>query len=119
MATDDSVVRTILFVIAALLALPIVVMILAMPRMGMWGAGHMGSGTWDGTGATWMWLGMWLFPLLVLVGIGYLVYAAVRRSSTGAAESDPALEELRLAYARGELTDEEFETRRERLRRDG
>ena len=118
MATDDSVVRTILLVIAALLALPIVAMIVAMPLMGMWGAGHMGSGTWNGTGATWMWLGMWLVPLGVLVGIGYLAYGAIRRSSTESGRDDPAVEALRLAYARGELTDEEFETRRERLRRD-
>ncbi|WP_246282678.1 SHOCT domain-containing protein [Natronomonas halophila] len=31
---------------------------------------------------------------------------------------DTALEKLRVAYARGELADEEFETRRERLKRE-
>jgi putative membrane protein len=31
---------------------------------------------------------------------------------------DPAIEELRHAYARGDLTDEEYESRRERLERE-
>ena len=48
--------------------------------------------------------------LLVLVGIGYLIY----RSASG----DPALDELRLAYARGDLSDEEYEERRDRLTRE-
>jgi putative membrane protein len=37
----------------------------------------------------------------------------LRRGTEGSA-ADSALEELRLAYARGDLTDEEYETRRER-----
>ncbi|WP_338042744.1 SHOCT domain-containing protein [Natronococcus amylolyticus] len=40
---------------------------------------------------------------------GVLVDSSSRRS-------DPALEALRVAYARGELSDEEFEKRRDRLR---
>jgi putative membrane protein len=32
--------------------------------------------------------------------------------------TDPALEELRMAYARGDLSEEEFEERRERLRQE-
>nr|WP_305080130.1 SHOCT domain-containing protein [Natronomonas sp. LN261] len=34
------------------------------------------------------------------------------------AVTDPALEELRMAYARGDLSEEEFEERRERLRQE-
>lgn len=73
------------------------------------------GGTWGGAGGTWMWLLTWLVVLLV-VGVGYLPYAAVRRSADRA--SDPVLEELRVAYARGDRSDEEFERWRERLRRE-
>ena len=57
---------------------------------------------------------MMLVFLLVLLGIGYLIYRAFTRESLSS--NDPALEELRLAYARGELSQEEFEQRRENLR---
>jgi putative membrane protein len=49
-----------------------------------------------------------LFLLFVVAGVLLL-----RRGTEGSA-ADSALEELRLAYARGDLTDEEYETRRER-----
>lgn len=119
MATDDSLVRAILLVIAVVLILPIFAMVLVMPFMGMWGWGHMGNGPgtmWNGTGPTWLWFLTWLAPLLLLIGIGYLLYRAIGHSS--AQRTDPALEELRLAYARGDLSDEEYEQRRERLERD-
>ncbi|MCU4744526.1 SHOCT domain-containing protein [Natronoglomus mannanivorans] len=117
MATDDTMVRTLLIVIAAILLLPLLMMALAMPFMGVWGGGHMwNGGAWDGTGATWMWVLMSIVPLLVILGLGYLLFDAVRRPGTQ--PRDPALEELRAAYARGDLTDEEFEQRRERLRRE-
>ncbi|MFC6719010.1 SHOCT domain-containing protein [Natrialbaceae archaeon GCM10025810] len=116
MATDDSVIRTLLTVIAGILLLPFLVMAIAMPMMGVWGWGHMGSGAWGDTGAAWMWVLMSVVPLAVVLGIGYLLYRAVRQSGTQ--RTDAALEELRSAYARGDLTDEEFEERRERLRRD-
>lgn len=112
MATDDSLTRTLLIVIAAILLFPVLMMALAIPMMGVWGWGHM----WDGTGATWMWIVMSVVPLLVILGIGYLLYSVVRQPDEE--RTDPALEELRAAYARGDLSDEEFEERRERLRRD-
>lgn len=114
MATDDSLIRTLLFVILAILLLPVLMMAFAMPLMGIWGGGHMwNGGAWGGTGATWMWVLMAAIPILVVLGLGYLLYGAIRRSS--GQRTDPALEELRAAYARGDLTDEEFERRRERL----
>jgi putative membrane protein len=58
-------------------------------------------------------LGMMLLFVVILVGIGYVVYRAF--TSEKIAPSDPALEELRVAYARGELNQEEFEQRREDL----
>jgi putative membrane protein len=54
-----------------------------------------------------------LVPLIFLGG-GYLVF---RRMSETQASRNPAMEELRTAYARGDLTDDEFEARRERLER--
>lgn len=86
---------------------------------GMWG-GHMwGGGMWgDGTMPGWMFVAgivMQLLFLAALVGGGYLVYRAVTGPTS---DSDQALEELRVTYARGELTDEEYEQRREALERD-
>lgn len=112
MATDDSVTRTLLIVIAAVLLFPFLMMALAMPMMGLWGWGHM----WNGTGTSWMWIVMSIVPLLVIIGVAYLVYSGLRQ--TGTEPSDAALEELRVAYARGDLSDEEFQKRRERLERE-
>ena len=56
-----------------------------------------------------------LLFLAAIVGAGYLVYRAVTTADSG---TDQALEELRLAYARGDLTDEEYEQRKEALERD-
>ena len=117
MSTGDPLARTLLIIVAVILLLPLLMMVLMMPLMGMWGGGHMwNGGMWDGTGATWMWLLMWLVPLLILLGAGYLLYGAI--SDSGGRRTDPAIEELRAAYARGELSDEEFEQRRERLDRE-
>lgn len=119
---DNRLVVLALALLAALLVLPTI-------GMGLFGAGHMGGGMWGGG----MWGGggwsdggfpVWLFLLaavsqlafLGLLALGaYLLYRAVtgRQDST-----DAAMEELRLAYARGDLTDEEFENRREALEAD-
>ncbi|WP_049888720.1 SHOCT domain-containing protein [Natronococcus occultus] len=116
MSTDDSLVRTVLILIAVILLLPLFVMILAMPVMGLWGWGHMwDSGMWNGTGAAWMWLLMSIIPIAIVLVVGYLLYRLIRHLATR--QSDPALEELRTAYAQGEISDEEFEERRNRLER--
>ncbi|MFP8956940.1 SHOCT domain-containing protein [Natrialbaceae archaeon A-CW3] len=113
--TTDDLVRTIIVIVAILFLAPFVLMVLLWPAMGM-GGGHMwNGGMWDGTGS-WFWMGSWLFTVLVVGAIGYLLFSALRGSD--GRETDSALEELRLAYARGDLTDEEFEQRRERLERD-
>jgi putative membrane protein len=118
--TDDTrLVTLLLVIIGAIFIVPLFFMGFGMmgfgPMMGgMWG-GHMWG---DGTMPGWMFIVgivMQLLFLAALVGGGYLIYRAV----TGdASDSDQALEELRLAYARGELTDEEYEQRREALERD-
>lgn len=118
--TDRQLVTIVLLVLGALVVLPALFMGFGMmggygPMMGggMWGGGMWGDGT---TAPGWMFLvgvvGQLLF-LAVLVGGGYLLYRAVTRDGDG----DPALEELRLAYARGDLSEEEYETRREALER--
>lgn len=114
MSSEDALLRTLLVVIATILLVPFIVMAFMMPMMGM--GGHMlDGGMWNATGATWMWLLMWLTGLAVVVGLAYLLYRAIRRPVDRG--TDTALEELRIAYARGELSDEEFEERRERLQR--
>ena len=122
MATDTRDTRLgtiVLIVIGALIVLPMIFMGFGMmgfgPMMGgMWGHGVWGGGTVPG----WMPLVAVLMQLLfvaAIIGVGYLLYRAVTGSSDG---SDQALEEVRLAYARGELSDEEYEQRREALKRD-
>ena len=63
-----------------------------------------------------------LAPLVPLTVLGVLVYTLHTYSSGGSAERDAspdeALVELRAAYDRGDLSDEEFERRRDRLRSD-
>jgi putative membrane protein len=117
---DDDLVKLALLVLAILVLGPMLVMVLVFPLMGMygggmgmWGGGHM-WGDQAGVGATAWGLLIPLLWLVVLLGGGSLVYrwSANRHPGTG----DPALEELRMAYARGELTDEEFDARREALR---
>jgi putative membrane protein len=117
--SSTDLVRPLLIVVAALVLIPVLMMAIMMPMMGFWGWGHTADGgMWSGagTGGGWLWLVMGLVPLLVVVGISYLVYTGLRRDSPDM--TDGAIEELRHAYARGDLSDEEFEQRRERLRRE-
>lgn len=108
MRTADSTFETTLQVLAVLLSIPVVMMVVAVPLMGLLGAGHGGGQV----GAEM--LVMPAIPIVLLVGIGYLLYTGV--GATGSRETDDALEALRAEYARGELSTEEFEDRRERLR---
>ena len=104
MATDDAV-RILIGVLAALVLVPLLLVALMMPfGVMMMGYGGYNMGGWYG--------GLFgLVPLLVLVVLGWLGY----RLLTGERGRDPAVGELREAYARGELSTEEFEERLERL----
>ena len=58
---------------------------------------------------------MWTFALMCLLlvavlGIGYMLFRSVESVATN--RPDPAIEELRIAYTRGESTREEFRERR-------
>jgi putative membrane protein len=91
----------------------------AIPETTMWGW-H--GGAWnDGHMTGWGW-GMVLFGLLwmaLLVGLPvYLGYRLLARSRTSDRTQDSALAVLEERYARGEIDDEEFERRRERLTSD-
>jgi len=62
-----------------------------------------------------VWAFTLMFLLLVVVlGMGYMFSRSVESVATS--RPDPALEELRTAYARGEITREEFRERRTLLR---
>lgn len=86
------------------------------PMMG----GMRGDWMWGtGTAPAWMVALSVVMPLLfplVILGGGYLLCRALSASETG---SDTALEALRTAYTRGDLSQEEYEQRRETLDRDG
>jgi len=78
------------------------------------GGGMMGSGgLFGGTMGLWglLWMG-----LLVAVPL-YVLYVLLGRDSDGT--DGQSLSVLRERYARGELSDEEFDRRRERLERTG
>lgn len=117
MATENDTLRVLLGVVAVIVLVPVLMMLFMMPMMGLWGWGHMADGgMWGAGGGTWLWPIVWLVGLAVIAGLGYLFYRSVGRSADDV--SDPAIEELRTAYARGDLTDDEFEERRERLKRE-
>lgn len=115
MTADDSVLKTVLTVFAALLAIPMLMMVVMMPIM-MGGAMPMMGPAGAGTGSSVMML-LPAIVLLVLVGAGYVLYD--RLGDGSGRETDDALEVLRIAYGRGELSDEEFENRRYKLQSTG
>lgn len=108
---DGSGFGTITTGLAVLLAIPLFMMIVVMPLAAVASGGAVISGG----------LRM-LVPLVPLTVLGVLVYTLYTYSSGGSAERDAspdeALVELRAAYDRGDLSDEEFEWRRDRLRSD-
>ena len=113
--TSGTILRTVVVVLAIVLLFPLLMMVFAVPMMGMmdwWG------GTGPSVGLSPLWgIGMMVLFLIVLIGSGYFLYQSLTDGSLDANthRTAPALEELRLAYARGELSDEEFEQRRETL----
>lgn len=118
MSTDSTLSRTLVFILAIVLLFPLLMLFMIfLPMAGLSGGGHMWNGhMWGDGGLGWVWLIMWVGALAVFLGIGYLLYRATLGGSDR--RTDPAIEELRRAYARGDISDEEFERRRERLRRD-
>ncbi len=114
--SSDGLLRVVVIVLGLLVLFPLLMMVFAMPMMGMMGW-WWGDGMAGGLSPLWG-LGMMLVWLVVLLGIGYLLYRGLVGGMQAGAISDPAVEELRLAYARGDLSDEEFEERRAKLKQD-
>ena len=89
---------------------------------GMDGYGGMmgGYGSY-GTGGTLIGIASQVGILLLLLGGGYLLYRALVTDSGRSLgiTADPAIDELRHAYARGTISDEEFERRRAVLEQHG
>jgi putative membrane protein len=116
---DTRLVTIVLVTLGALVVLPMVFMGFGLMGFGPMMGGMWGHGAWgDGAAPGWMPLVAVLVQLLfvaAIIGGGYLLYRAI----AGSDDSDRALEELRLAYARGEMSDEEYEQRRDALERDG
>jgi len=112
--TDRQLVTVVLLVLGVLVVLPLLF-------MGGWG---MMGGTWShdmwgaGTAAGWVVVLAVLLRLLFLAAIVVGAYFLYRALTGSGGSEDPALEELRLAYARGDLSDEEYEERRDRLERE-
>lgn len=77
--------------------------------------GMMGSGWGLSGGLMGVWGLLWM-GLLVAIPL-FFIYSLLERGSDGSDER--SLSVLRERYARGELTDDEFERRRERLERSG
>ncbi|MFC3959487.1 SHOCT domain-containing protein [Halovivax cerinus] len=103
----------VLLILGVLIALPLLTM--GMGFGGMMGYG--GMGPYGGTGGWWPLVGM-LVPLaflLLLLGGGYLI---IRQVAGTQSSHRPEMEELRMAYARGDLSEEEYESRRDRLQRE-
>ncbi len=102
-------------VLALLLLVPLFWMGMGMPGGSHMWDGGMWSGSMGGGMPGWLWVVAIVVQLLflaVLVAGAVVLYRSLTEDS---AADDEALDELRLAYARGDLSDEEFEQRRERL----
>lgn len=115
MTTDNTAVKTALTVVAALAAIPLVMMVVVMPTMVLFGGGHAAGGP-----GGWQMVLVGLIPFTVVVGIVYLLYTWVADRDTAGTtprerQSARPLAELRTAYARGDLSTDEYERRRETL----
>lgn len=71
------------------------------------GGGFMGAGGMMGAG-------MFLWPILLFGGLAWFLVSFQNRADPRA--PDTAMTELRDRYARGEISEEEFEQRRQKLR---
>lgn len=106
MTRTDSGLRTIATVVAILFAIP-VLMMSVMVLLGLSGVGQM-----PGHAGGWQML-LPIIPLVVFGSAVYVLYTGIGDGSER--ETDRGLDELRTAYARGDLSETEFENRQSRL----
>lgn len=76
-----------------------------------------GSTMMDGSMMAMMCLIMWIGILLLIIAIGVTVYLVVRKLMRNHNVEDRPMMVLKERYARGELSDEEFENKRNKLSR--
>ncbi|MFB6104681.1 MAG: SHOCT domain-containing protein [Halobacteriaceae archaeon] len=119
-STDRQVGWAVLAILGVVVVLPAFAMTFGMMGVGPLMDGPWHHGMWGTTEGVSGWmlavgLGMQLLSLAVLLGAAYL---GLRALTSAGGSSNPALEELRTAYARGDLDDAEFERRRDRLEPD-
>jgi len=81
--------------------------------------GGMGAGGWGFGGGMWLWGLLWMGVLLAVVALAARAVFDWGRDGDQSQTDRRPEDVLRDRYARGELDDEEFERRRETLRRDG
>ena len=119
--TDKRLVAIVLVALATVLVVPFGLM-----GTGMFGGpmgGPMMGGTWggmwaDGGMSGWYPLVALVVQLLFLSGLVGALYLGFRLLTRPDEDTDQALETLRTAYARGDLSDEEYERRKAVLERD-
>jgi putative membrane protein len=78
----------------------------------MYGYGMMGNTAMMGP---FMWFVMVLLWVLVIVGVISLVKWSIARARTDPENKEDPLEILKARYAKGEITEEEFEKMKEKL----
>lgn len=106
----------VLAIVVALIVVPAFTMGFGMMGVGPMTGGAWGDHMWGASGAPgWMLVVGVVMQLLFLAAVVGAVYLGYQALTTQDESVDPALEELRSAYARGDLSDEEYERRRERL----
>ncbi len=73
-----------------------------------------GEGGWMGSGS--MGGGMWIFWILLIIGVVVLIKALTGRTADPPAQRhETPLEILKARYARGDINEEEFQHRRSEL----
>jgi|AntRauMinimDraft_4_1070384.scaffolds.fasta_scaffold00114_8 putative membrane protein len=81
--------------------------------------GGMGAGTWGFGGGMWLWGLLWMAVLLAVVVLAVRAVSGRGRDGDRSQANRRPEDVLRERYARGDLDDDEFERRRETLRREG
>lgn len=107
-------------IVIAIGSVAAVVVLIGILGGGMMGWGMMGPGMmgWGGYSySPWWGVLMLLFSALVIGGIVLIILWLVRRtpSGTAGADADRALQILRERYARGEITQEQYDQMRRAL----
>lgn len=78
----------------------------------MYGNGMIGNASMMGP---FMWIFMILLWVLAIVGVIYLVKGFMSRTRTDPGTQESALDILKARYARGEISDDEFEEMKQKL----